>query len=128
MPHRSLVLSRRERQIMDHLYRVERATAAEVLAALPDPPGYSGVRTTLRILEEKGHVRHEEVGRAYVYLPVVRKTAARKRALTHLVRTFFDNSAEQAVAALVDLASPHLNSDELDRIQAIIDKAREEGR
>jgi predicted transcriptional regulator len=121
-------LSRRERQIMDFLYQAGRATAAEVLDAIPDPPGYSSVRATLRILEQKGHVRHEEDGRAYVFIPVVKKDAARKRALAHLVRTFFDNSAEQAVAALVDLAGPKASPAELDRIRKIIDTAKKEGR
>lgn len=124
----STELSKRERQIMDYLYQAGRATAAEVLEALPDPPGYSAVRATLRILEQKGHVRHEEDGRAYVFIPVIRKDAARKRALAHLVRTFFDNSAEQAVAALVDLAGPKASAAELDRIAKIIDNAKKEGR
>ena len=121
-------LSRRERQIMDYLYRAGRASAAEVLESIPDPPGYSAVRATLRILEQKGHVRHEEDGRAYVFIPVIRKDAARKRALAHLVKTFFDKSAEQAVAALVDLAGPKANAAELDRIRKIIDDAKREGR
>ena len=121
-------LSRRERQIMDFLYQAGRASAAEVLEALPDPPGYSAVRATLRILEQKGHVRHEEDGRAYVFIPVMKKDAARKRALTHLLKTFFDNSTEQAVAALVDLAGPKANPAELDRIRKIIDEAKKEGR
>jgi BlaI family transcriptional regulator, penicillinase repressor len=121
-------LSRRERQIMDFLYQAGRASAAEVLEALPDPPGYSAVRATLRILEQKGHVRHEEDGRAYVFIPVLKKDAARKRALTHLLKTFFDNSTEQAVAALVDLAGPKASAAELDRIRRIIDDARREGR
>jgi predicted transcriptional regulator len=121
-------LSRRERQIMDFLYQAGRASAAEVLDALPDPPGYSAVRATLRILEQKGHVRHEEDGRAYVFIPVMKKDAARKRALTHLLKTFFDNSTEQAVAALVDLAGPRANAAELDRIRKIIDDAKREGR
>jgi BlaI family transcriptional regulator, penicillinase repressor len=121
-------LSKRERQIMDFLYQAGRATAAEVLGAIPDPPGYSSVRATLRILEQKGHVRHEEDGRAYVFMPVIRKDAARKRALAHLLRTFFDNSAEQAVAALVDLAGPKTSAAELDRIGKIIDEAKREGR
>ena len=126
--HKDHHLSRRERQIMDILHARREATAAEVLAALPDPPSYSAVRALLRILEEKGHVRHEEDGRAYVFMPVIRKDAARKRALAHLVRTFFDNSAEQAVAALVDLAGPKASAAELDRIAKIIDEAKKEGR
>ena len=121
-------LSRRERQIMDYLYSAGRATAAEVPTLFLIPPGYSAVRATLRILEQKGHVLHEEDGRAYVFFPVIRKDAARKRALAHLVKTFFDNSAEQAVAALVDLAGPKANGAELDRIRKIIDEAKREGR
>lgn len=128
MAEKNSDLSRRERQIMDFLYQAGRASAAEVLDALPDPPGYSAVRATLRILEQKGHVRHEEDGRAYVFIPVLKKDAARKRALTHLLKTFFDNSTEQAVAALVDLAGPKANAAELDRIRKIIDDARREGR
>jgi BlaI family penicillinase repressor len=128
MPEKANELSRRERQIMDFLYQTGRATASAVLEALPDPPGYSAVRATLRILEHKGHVRHEEDGRAYVYVPVVRKDAARKRALAHVVRTFFDNSAEQALAALVDLAGPKADGAALDRIRKIIDQAKREGR
>ena len=128
MTEKTNELSRRERQIMDYLYQAGRATAAEVLEAIPDPPGYSAVRATLRILEQKGHVRHEEEGRTYVFLPVIKKDAARKRALAHLVRTFFDNSAEQAVAALVDLAGPKASKSELDRIRKIIDDAKREGR
>lgn len=121
-------LSRRERQIMDFLYQAGRATAAEVLEALPDPPGYSAVRATLRILEQKGHVKHEEDGRAYVFIPVMKKDAARKRALSHLLKTFFDNSHEQALAALVDLAGPKASAAELDRFRKIIDDAKREGR
>ena len=128
MAEKNSDLSRRERQIMDFLYQAGRASAAEVLDALPDPPGYSAVRATLRILEQKGHVRHEEDGRAYVFIPVMKKDAARKRALTHLLKTFFDNSTEQAVAALVDLAGPKASAEELDRIRKVIDNARREGR
>jgi BlaI family penicillinase repressor len=128
MPEKATDLSRRERQIMDFLYQAGRATAAEVLDALPDPPGYSAVRATLRILEQKGHVRHESDGRAYVFLPIIKKDAARKRALTHLLKTFFDNSTEQAVAALVDIAGPKTSAAELDRIRKIIDDARRDGR
>ena len=128
MSEKTSELSKRERQIMDFLYQAGRATAAEVLEALPDPPGYSSVRATLRILEQKGHVRHEEDGRAYVFIPVIRKDAARKLALAHLLKTFFDNSAEQAVAALVDLTGPKTSAAELDRIGKIIDEAKKEGR
>src|SRR3954453_11147616 len=101
---------------MDLLFRVGRATAAEVLEGLPDAPGYSAVRATLRILEQKGHVRHEEEGRAYVFVPTTRKDTARRNALAHVVRTFFDNSTEQMVAALMDLAGPKLRKSELDKL------------
>jgi len=117
-------LTRRERQIMDALFRRGRATAAEIMADLPGTPSYSTVRTQLRVLEEKGHVRHEEEGVRYVYLPVVRRHAARKSALKHLVDTFFDGSAEKAVAALLGGEATRVSSEELDRITEIIAKAR----
>ena|SRR5690242_6660219 len=120
-------LSRRERQIMDVIYRRGRATAAEVLDDLPDPPSYSAVRAMLRLLEEKGHVRHEQEGPRYVFLPIVARDRARQSALTHVVRTFFDGSATEAVAALLNDGAK-LSHDELDRLAAMIDKAREEGR
>ena len=121
-------LSRRERQIMDILHRSGRATAAEVLEGLPDAPSYSAVRALLRIMETKGHVRHEEEGRAYVYLPVVRRTDARQSALSHLLKTFFDNSAEQAVAALLAIKGEKMSSAELNRMSQLIDDAKREGR
>src|SRR5258706_13357730 len=96
-------LSRRERQIMDVLYRAGRATAAEVQAALPDPPGYSAVRAMLRILETKGHVRHEQDGARYVFIPTVKRDAAKRSPLRHLVNTCFDRSAAQVMAPLIDL-------------------------
>jgi predicted transcriptional regulator len=120
-------LSRRERQIMDVIYRRGRATAAEVLDDLPDPPSYSAVRAMLRLLEEKGHVRHEQDGPRYVFLPIVARDRARQSALSHVVRTFFDGSATEAVAALLNDGAK-LSHDELDRLAAMIDKAREEGR
>ena len=120
--------SRRERQIMDVLYRCGRASAAEVLAELPDAPSYSAVRAHLRTLEEKGHVRHEERDLRYVFIPTVPRERARKSALRALVDTFFDGSAEQAVAALVDDAETRLGADELDRIARLVRKARKEGR
>src|SRR5918996_1140874 len=110
------VLSRRERQIMDILFRRGRATAAEVMADLPGTSSYSTVRTQLRVLEEKGHVRHAEEGPRYVYLPAVPRRAARKSALKHLVDTFFDGSAEHAVAALLGGEGARLTVAELDRI------------
>ena len=121
-------LSRRERQIMDLLVRTGRATAAEVMEGLQDAPSYSAVRALLRILEQKGHVRHEEEGRAYVYLPVVRRDAARQNALSHLLKTFFDNSAEQAVAALLAIKGEKMSEAELDRMSKLIDDAKNEGR
>src|SRR5882757_4826129 len=120
-------LTRRERQIMDVLYRAGRATAAEVMAALPGEPNSSTVRTQLRVLEEKGHVRHDEEGLRYVYAPAVPRHAARKSALKHLVETFFDGSAEQVVAAVLGGEASRLSDEELDRVSALIDKARKEG-
>ena len=116
-------LTRRERQIMDVLYRRGRATAAEVMAELTGEPNYSTVRTQLRVLEDKGHVRHEEEGGRYVYAPAVPRHAARKSALKHLVETFFDGSVEQAVAALVESSRSKLSKDELERLAQLIEKA-----
>src|SRR5947199_2948495 len=108
-------LSRRERQIMDILYQRGRASASEIHEALPDRPSYSAVRAKLRVLEEKGHVRHQEQALRYVYLPTVARDTARRSALRHLVSTFFEGSVEQAVAALVDLSTSNLSREELDR-------------
>jgi predicted transcriptional regulator len=121
-------LSRRERQIMDVLYREGRATAADVLAQLPDPPGYSAVRAMLRVLEDKGHVKHEQDGPRYVYLPTVPREKARRSALRHLVRTFFDGSTEATVAALLDLSDTRISNAELQRLSKLIEQARKEGR
>jgi BlaI family penicillinase repressor len=121
-------LSRRERQIMDFLFRHGKATVAEVLEGIPDPPSYSAVRAMLRTLEEKGHVAHEEDGRAYVYRPTVAREQARRSALRHLLSTFFAGSTEQAVAALLDLSGPKLTDEELDRLAKLVDQARNEGR
>src|SRR5689334_12339077 len=121
-------LSRRERQIMDFLFQRGKASVGEVLDGIPNPPGYSAVRATLRTLEQKGRVVHEEDGRAYVYRPTLRRDAARKTALTHVLKTFFDNSAEQAVAALLELKGPKLSTAELDRVAKIVDQAKKEGR
>ncbi|HJR42898.1 MAG TPA: BlaI/MecI/CopY family transcriptional regulator [Gemmatimonadaceae bacterium] len=121
-------LSRRERQIMDVLYREGRATAADVLAQLPDPPGYSAVRAMLRVLEDKGHVKHEQAGPRYVYLPTVPREKARRSALRHLVRTFFDGSTEATVAALLDLSDTRISNAELQRLSKLIEQARKEGR
>ena len=124
-PHR---LSRRERQIMDFLYQRERASVAEVMDGIADPPSYSAVRAMLRTLEDKGHVVHIEDGRAYIYQPTVRKDTARQGALSHLLKTFFDGSTEKAVAALLDLKGPRLSKAELDRVADLVTLAREEGR
>jgi BlaI family transcriptional regulator, penicillinase repressor len=121
-------LSRRERQIMDILYRCPRASASEIHEAMPDRPSYSAVRATLRILEEKGHIRHEEEGLRYVYTPIVARERATRSALKHLLETFFEGSPEKAVVALLDASSAKLSSEELDRIAGLIDKARKEER
>lgn len=119
-------LSRRERQIMDILYQRNRATAAEIHAALPDAPTYSAVRAKLRVLEEKGHIRHEEESLRYVYIPTTPRDAARRSALRHMISTFFEGSVEQAVAALLNLSDANLTPAHLDRIQSIIDQAKKE--
>ena len=119
-------LSRRERQILDILYAKSSATAAEVKDALPDPPSYSAVRALLRILEEKGHAHHKTDGTRYVYLPSIPRESARHSALSRIVQTFFDGSAAQAAAALVDSGS--LSDEELTRLSAMIERARKEGR
>jgi predicted transcriptional regulator len=127
MPAHLSSLTRRERHIMDILYRLGRATAEEVMHAMPGEPSYSTVRTQLRVLEEKGHVRHEEHGRKYVYLPAVARSAARKSALRHVVKTFYDGSVEKVVAALVGGDGARLSDEELDRIGELVRKARKDG-
>ena len=119
-------LSRRERQIMDLLFQRGRATAGEVQSALADPPSYSTVRALLRILEHKGHVSHVQDGARYVYAPRHDRDKARRSALRHLVATFFDGSAEQAMAALIDSDGRRLGDEELDRMAALIARARKE--
>ncbi|HEY8549743.1 MAG TPA: BlaI/MecI/CopY family transcriptional regulator [Vicinamibacterales bacterium] len=121
-PH--LDVSRRERQILDVLFARGRATAAEIQRALPDAPSYSAVRALLRILETKGLIRHEQDGPRYAYVSVIPKDRARHSALRHLVRTFFDGSTEQAVAALLDGASTDLSDAELDRLARLIDERK----
>ena len=119
-------LSRRERQIMDVLYRTGRATAADVQAALPGSPSDSTVRTQLRVLETKGHVVHESQGNRFIYAPSVPRHSARRSALRHLVETFFDGSRTKAVAALLGTDAGKLTADELDRIDSLVRRAREE--
>jgi predicted transcriptional regulator len=120
--------SRRERQIMDVLYRKGRASAAEILEGIPDPPSYSAVRAMLRVLEEKKHIRHEEKDLRYVYMPVVPREKARRSAVTHLLNTFFDGSAEQAVATLLNVSARDLTAEDFDRLALLIEQARKEGR
>lgn len=124
---KQLHLSRRERQIMDVLYRQGRASAADVRRQIPDPPGYSAVRAMLRVLEAKGHVRHEEQGLRYVYVPTLPRERAKRSALKHLLDTFFDGSAELAVVALLDGSAARLSTEELDRLSRLIEAARKEG-
>jgi predicted transcriptional regulator len=119
-------LTRRERQIMDVLYRRGRATAAEVMEDVSGEPNYSTVRTQLRVLEGKGHVRHEEQGLRYIYMPAVPRRAARKSALKHLMDTFFDGSAEQVVAAVLGGEAARLSDDDLRRIAELVAKARKD--
>src|SRR5918996_11287 len=115
-------LSRRERQIMDVLYANGRATAAEVQSAIPDAPSYSAVRAMLRILEDKGHVRHEQDGPRYVYVPTVARDNVKQSALRHVLQTFFDGSAEQAISALLGDKAAQLSDAELDRLARLIDQ------
>jgi BlaI family transcriptional regulator, penicillinase repressor len=121
-------LSRRERQIMDILYQRGKASANDVRDAMPDAPSYSAVRAMLRVLEEKGHVKHQEEGMKYVYAPVVAAGKAKRSAVKHVMDTFFQGSAEQIVAALLDVSSNRLTREELDRMAALIEKAKQEGK
>ena len=123
--HRNL--SRRERQIMDVLYQRGRATASEIHQALPDAPSYSAVRAKLRVLEEKGHVRHKAELLRYVYVPTLPRDTARRSALRHMLATFFEGSVEQAMAALLDPSVARLSKEDLDRISALIEEAKKEG-
>lgn len=121
-------LSRRERQIMDVIYRLKRATVQEVLDELDDPPSYSSIRATMRLLEDKKHLKHISDGPRYVYLPTRTKDKARKSALRHLMDTFFDDSVESTVAALLDVKSKEMTDEQLDRLQSLINDARSKGR
>lgn len=118
--------SRRERQIMDVIYRKGRATVQEVLDALEDPPSYSSIRATMRLLEEKGRLRHIADGPRYIYLPTQPRDKARKSALKHLLTTFFDDSVETAVAALLDVKARQLSDNDLDRLKRLIEEARQQ--
>ena len=121
-------LTRRERQIMDIVYRRGQATAAEVMADMPDPPSYSAIRALLRILEDKGHLRHEAQGPRYVFLPIVAPDKARRSALKGIVHTFFGGSASDAVAALLDMPSTRLSQKDRARLASLIEQARKAGR
>ncbi len=121
-------LSRRERQIMDVIYRHGSATAQDVREQIPDAPSYSAVRALLRVLEDKRHLKHRHDGPRYVYYPTVARDRARKSALKQLLSTFFDDSPEAAVAALLDMSTDDLDQDELDRLASMIERARQEGR
>ncbi|SPE41669.1 Transcriptional repressor, CopY family [Candidatus Sulfopaludibacter sp. SbA3] len=121
-------LSRRERQIMDILYQRGKAAASEVREAMPDAPSYSAVRAMLRVLEDKGHVKHQAEGLKYVYVPTVARDKAKRSAVKHLLDTFFKESPEQVVAALLDVSSTRLTRQELDRMSAMIEKAKLEGK
>lgn len=121
-------LSRRERQILEIIYLRGRASAAEVRAAMTNAPSYSAVRAMLRILEEKGHVKHQSEGLKYVYAPVIARDRAKRSAMKHLLDTFFSEAPEQAVATLLDVSSRSLKPEELDRMAEMIEKARKEGK
>ena len=121
-------LSRRERQIMDILYQRGKASATEVREAMEDPPGYSAVRAMMGVLERKGHVKHQEEGLKYVYVPTVARDKAKRSVVQHMLETFFNGSAEQAMAALLDVSASKLTGPELERMSDMIEKARREGR
>ena len=121
-------LSRRERQIMDILYQRGKASASDVREAMEAAPGYSAVRAMLRVLEEKGHVKHQAEGLKYVYVPVVARDKAKRSAVKHVMETFFNGSAEQIVAALLDVSSTRLTREELDRMSEMIEQAKQEGK
>ena len=121
-------LSRRERQIMDIIYEMKESTAQQVLERLPSPPSYSAVRALLRVLENKGHLTHRQAGPRYIYAPLLSKDKARRTALRHLKKTFFDNSTEDVVAALLDISEYDLSGEDFKRLVDLIEKTRREGR
>jgi BlaI family transcriptional regulator, penicillinase repressor len=122
------VLSRRERQILEILIERGKASASEVRAAMPDAPSYSAVRTLLRVLEDKGHVKHHAEGLRYVYLPTIGRERAKRTAVKHLLKTYFNGSPEEIVAALLDVSSTRLTHEELDRMAQMIEEAKREGK
>jgi BlaI family transcriptional regulator, penicillinase repressor len=122
------ILSRREREMMNIIFRSGKATAGEVMDGLADPPSYSAVRATLRVLEQKGHLKHQHDGTRYVYMPTLNREKARSSALEQLLTTFFDGSAASVMAALLEREADKLTSEELDRLSGMIDEARKEGR
>lgn len=121
-------LSRREREMMNIIFRTGQATAAEVLESMPDPPSYSAVRATLRVLEQKGHLKHQHDGTRYVYMPTINRERARSSALDQLLDTFFEGSAAEVVATLLEHSKDQMTPQELDRLSTLIEKARKEGR
>ena len=121
---RSEGLSRREREMMNIIFRQGKATATDVLEAMAEPPSYSAVRATLRVLEQKGHLRHQHDGTRYVYIPTVNREKARISALDHLLTTFFEGSAASVVATLIEQSKDQMTPDELDRLSSLIDQAR----
>jgi predicted transcriptional regulator len=121
-------LSRRERQIMDILYQREKASVSEVREAMSSAPGYSAVRAMLRVLEEKGHARHQAEGLKYVYMPTVAREKAKRSAVKHLLDTFFAGEPDQIVAALLDVSAARLTREELDRMSGMIEQAKREGK
>lgn len=121
-------LSRRERQIMDIVYEMNKATVAQVLELIPDPPSYSTVRALLRVLEDKGHLKHTQQGPRYIYSPTLPREEASQNALKHVLKTFFDNSTEDIVAALLNISEEDLSEEEYKRLTKLIKKAQNEGR
>src|SRR5271168_2401186 len=126
--HTPGALSRRERQIMDVLYRHGKLSSAEVQAQMANPPGYSAVRAMLRVLEDKGHVRHVADGLKYLYVPTIPREKAKRSAIRHVLGTFFNDSPEQAMAALLDVSATRITRAELERMSSMIEKAKQEGK
>jgi len=123
-----ITLSRRERQIMDIIYQRKQASVWEVLDNLPDPPSYSAVRALMRILEEKGHLKHTKKGARFIYIPTVSRAQASRSAIKRVLRTFFNGSVEQAVSAMLDVSNLKLSPAEMKKLEQLIDKAKQGGR